>query len=206
MSETLLLLSGGVESATLLYTLRDAAPRALFLDYGQRAAARERAASEALCARVGAALVALDLAAVGERFRRDQSKKLHVPIPHRNLIALSLGLSYAEQCGARRLALGLNRDDRDAYASAGDDFIARFRALAQTLSPQVAVVTPLIAWDKAEVVRRGEALGVPWSLTYSCLLGYADPCGACPQCSKRRAAFAAAGVAEPGVRYGRGHA
>jgi 7-cyano-7-deazaguanine synthase len=64
----------------------------------------------------------------------------------------------------------------------------------------VAVEAPLLELDKAGVIREGSNLGVDFGATYSCLLGYAAPCGRCPQCEKRAAAFAAAGTPEPPFR------
>lgn len=196
---TLVLLSGGVDSTTLLYQLRQggAAPalRALFMDYGQRAAAREHAAVAHHCRALDVALTTLDLSAVGHAFRAEQTHKLHVPLPHRNIVVVALALSFAAQTAAAHVYLALNREDAHGYASAAPAFLAAMRAAAQALSgPQL--LTPLVDMDKAEIVRRGHALGIDFAQTYSCLLGHARHCGSCGQCRQRRAAFAAAGVGE----------
>lgn len=197
----LILLSGGVESATLLHHAHRHEPTfPVFLDYGQRAAPWERRAAQAQCDALRLPLKCLDLASLGRDFRAGQSKQFHVPLPHRNLIALSVALSYATQIGAERLSLALNREDTLAYPSASPAFLASFRALAGTLSG-VEITTPLIELDKAEVVRLGRSLGVDYARTYSCLLGHAQHCGRCPQCLKRQAAFAEAGVSEPEDLY-----
>lgn len=197
--DSLVLLSGGIESATALHLEnRRRTVRALFVDYGQRAAARERAAAVAQCERLDLPLETLELASLGETFRRAHTWRAHVPLPHRNLALLGLAFSFAADRGARRLCLALNRDDAGAYASASPPFVEAFRALAATLD-DIEVATPLAAWDKAEVVRRGLQLGVDYALSYSCLLGRRVPCGACAQCEKRRAAFAAAGVPDPAI-------
>lgn len=196
--DSLVLLSGGIESATLLHLEHRRGPvRALFADYGQRAARRERAAAQAQCDALGLPLETLELATLGATFRRGHAWQAHVPLPHRNLALLGLAFSYAADRGARRLCLALNRDDPRAYASASAPFVDAFRALAATLDDGIEIATPLLVWDKAEVVRRGLALGVDYAHTYSCLLGRHRPCGACPQCEKRRAAFAAAGTPDP---------
>lgn len=198
-SHSLVLLSGGIESATLLHLEnRRGAVRALYVDYGQRAAAREREAATAQCAALALPLEILELGSLGETFRRGHVWRAHVPLPHRNLALLGLAFSFAADRGAHRLCLALNRDDADAYASASPPFVEAFRALAATLD-DIEIATPLAAWDKAEVIRRGLALGVDYALSYSCLLGRPLPCGACPQCEKRRAAFAAAGSADPAI-------
>jgi 7-cyano-7-deazaguanine synthase len=197
-SASVLLLSGGIESTTLLAQLADAGEpvQALFIDYGQRGAAEERRAAETHCGRLGVELVALDLARVGATFRRGQERKHHVPLPHRNLVALSLGLSYATNLGAKRLYLAANRDDATEQPSSSHAFLAQFRLMCGLLG-DVELRAPYLDLTKADVIRRGVELGVDYDSTYSCLLGYPVHCGRCPQCVKRREAFRAAGLEEP---------
>lgn len=188
----LLLLSGGIDSAVLLARERAAGrtPISLFIDYGQRAAAREWAAAQAQAANAESALTRLDLSQAGDAFRAAREQKLHVPLPHRNLVALALGLSYAANIGATCVLLALNRDDQTAYPSAGPTFIAAFRQVAASLG-NFEVATPLCGMDKIAVVRAGAALGVNFAQTWSCLLGYAMPCRRCNQCRSRAAALGA---------------
>jgi 7-cyano-7-deazaguanine synthase len=193
----ILLVSGGIESTTLLHQLARAGEQtqALFIDYGQRAAPLERRAAEDHCEPLGVELVALDLARVGATFRRSQDRKRHVPLPHRNLVALSLGLSYATNLGARSVYLAVNQGDALEYASASHAFLAQFRLICGLLGG-VELRAPYVSLGKHEVVRRGVELGVDYDTTYSCLLGHPVHCGRCPQCRKRRAAFREAGVEE----------
>lgn len=196
---SLVLLSGGIESLTALHLERYRSPtRALFVDYGQRAAGRERACAQAQCHALGLPLATLELATLGETFRRGHAWQAHMPLPHRNLVLLGLAFSYAADRGAKRLCLALNRDDTEAYASASTPFVEAFRTLAATLD-DIEIATPLAQWSKTEVIRQGLALGVDYALSYSCLLGRPTPCGSCPQCEKRRLAFAEAGCADPAL-------
>ncbi|WP_065089691.1 7-cyano-7-deazaguanine synthase [Acidihalobacter prosperus] len=196
---TVVLLSGGIESATLLHREHREGPvEALFVDYAQRAAECERTAAAAQCATLGLELHRLDLSAVGEAFRNGRAWQPHVPLPHRNLILLSLALSFATDRHAHRLCLALNREDAEAYPSGAPSFISDFRALAAGLS-EIAVDAPLIALEKAAIIRLGNRLGVDYTHSYSCLLGRRRPCGGCPQCVKRRDAFAAAGLSDPAL-------
>lgn len=198
-----LLLSGGVESATLLWmeAAKDR-PQPVFADYGQRAARREQQSAEAQCAALGLGLKVLDLASLGTSFRAGQSKQMHVPLPHRNLVILGVALSYATQVEADSVLLALNREDTQAYPSATPAFIERFQAMADVLGG-IRIHTPLIELSKAEIIRQGAALGMDYTNTYSCLLGYERHCGRCPQCLKRQAAFLGAQVLEPTDFYQR---
>ena len=191
----IVLLSGGIDSVTLLYLKqRDGTQlHALFADYGQRAAAEERRAAQYHADLLDVPLTRLDLAAVGETFRAGQTRRLHVPLPHRNLVALALGLSFAAQMGAQRIHLALNRDDVSAYPSASQRFLDRFNAMARSLG-EFVVQTPLLALDKIQVIQQALALGIDLNRTYSCLLGYQKACGHCPQCVHRGAALRAAGL------------
>ena len=192
-----ILLSGGVESSTLLYEFSGgSAPIGVFIDYGQRAARRELAAVHAQCRAAGAHLQRLDMVAAGRSFRAGQILSRHVPLPHRNLMILSVGLNYCAQVQAGSLAIGLGREDATADPGSAPRFIRAFQRLARILG-DVAVVAPFMAKTKAWIIRHGLELGVGYAQTYSCLLGYPRHCGRCPQCRKRRAAFAAAGAPEP---------
>lgn len=196
-----ILLSGGIESTTLLHMqYQQNELHSVFIDYGQRANTAEyRAASES-CKRLGLKLKKIDMAQTGHDFRAEQSKKMHVPLPHRNLIALSLGLSYATQIHAERVLLALNKEDTFAYPSASLTFLDQFQALASTLG-KVAIATPLTTFTKAQIIQQGLLLGVNYAHTYSCLLGYQRHCGHCPQCLHRRAAFKTANTEEPAGFY-----
>ena len=192
----IILLSGGIESSTLLHILHhQTGMHAVFVDYGQRAAAQEYEAALAQCTALGLTLIKLDMSSVGGAFRAGQSKKLHVPIPHRNLIVLSLGISYAAQLNIQRVNLAVNLEDTLAYPSASPRFLDQFRSIAQTLG-DFDLATPLSTLSKANIIKHGVRIGVDYLQTYSCLLGYKKHCGVCPQCQHRRNAFNGAGVAE----------
>lgn len=142
----------------------------------------------------------LDPAQIGAIFRRGHERKAHVPPPHRDLVALSLGLSHAANLGARRLCLAVNREDTADDASASHAFLAQFRLICGLLG-ETRLATPFVDLAKADVIRLGARLGVDYATTYSCLLGYATHCGRCPQCRKRSEACAAAGLVEPAGTY-----
>lgn len=195
-SSSLVLLSGGIESATLLY--QEAAAHEvmpLFIDYAQKNAAQERKAAQRLSSALGLTCQELDMHRCGEQFRDLREQKWHVPLPHRNLPIVALAMSYATALSIKRICLSLNKDDLDAYDTATQAFITQVQQLAATLSLQLT--TPLIHLSKAEVISLGTTLGVDYSLSYSCLRGKEPPCGVCPQCEHRRQAFADNGLSDP---------
>ncbi|MCA1788905.1 MAG: 7-cyano-7-deazaguanine synthase [Thioalkalivibrio sp.] len=196
---SLLLLSGGIESAALLYRLRhlEEPVHALWVDYGQRNARRERAAAASLSEACGAPLQTMDLSGLRDHFTRASEWVSHVPLPQRNLAVLALAVNLAQHLGARRILLALNRDDRNHGPGSQPAFLHAFANLAGTLVPGMEVLAPLHHLDKAEVIRTAAPTGIDWTRTWSCLLDPPQHCGRCPQCEARHAAFAAAGIADP---------
>jgi 7-cyano-7-deazaguanine synthase len=217
--DAVVLLSGGLDSAVTLAAMRadGYAVHALTIDYGQRHAVEiERAAR--LAAHYGAEhrVVSLDLRGFGGSAL---TAELSVPkdrpegaggipityVPARNTIFLSLALAWAEVLGAGAIALGVNAVDYSGYPDCRPEYLAAFERLAR-LATRVGVesgsapriVAPLIGLTKADIVRRGVELGVPFELTHSCY----DPedgaaCGRCDSCRIRRRGFEAAGVPDP---------
>ena len=204
---TLLLLSGGVESAVLLSQLRETGhhPVPMFAHYSQRGSDAEHAAAAAAVAFIGAAepLRLLDLRAEGANHQK--VNRLHIPLPHRNLALLSLALGWASTLQCTSLALGLNKDDfgKDAafkeagsvrYTTGTVEFVTHFKALASVVAPEVTITLPQAELTKAEVILEGARLGTPLALTYSCMRSRPLHCGNCLQCRARRVAFLDAGV------------
>ena len=214
------LLSGGLDSATCLWLAREAglSPHALAVRYGQRHEHELHAASR-VCAAAGAPLrtVALDLRAIGGSAL---TAELEVPkdrppgapgipityVPARNTVLLALALGYAEVIGAEEIHIGVNAIDYSGYPDCRPAFVQAFEALANVATAAAVegraryrIRAPLLAMTKAQIIREGTRLGVPYGLTHSCY----DPdaagraCGRCDSCQIRRAGFAEAGVADP---------
>ena len=222
MSRAVVLLSGGMDSATVLAVARADGREChcLTLDYGQRHRA-EIAAAGRIAGVLGAAghrVVRLDLAAFGGSALTDSS--IAVPeapssgipvtyVPARNTILLALALAWAEVLGAQHIYFGANAVDYSGYPDCRPEFMRAFEALAN-LATRAAVEgrklelhTPIINLPKADIVRRGTALGVDYAMTVSCYQATEEglACGRCDACRIRRAGFEAAGVADP-TRYG----
>lgn len=216
------LLSGGLDSATTLAIARAAGFECycVSFDYGQRHDAELDAAAQVAHA-LGARehrVMKIDLGQFGGSALTDRS--IDVPtdgaqagipvtyVPARNTVMLSLALAWSEVLGCRDIFVGVNAVDYSGYPDCRPDFIAAFEAMAN-LATKAAVEgawltihAPLIELSKAEIIRRGAALGVDYALTVSCYQADAQgrACGACDSCRLRRAGFAAAERPDP-TRY-----
>ena len=216
------LVSGGLDSATCLAIARSEGHdcHALSFSYGQRHSA-ELAAAARVSERLGARqhrVMNIDLAAFGGSALTDAS--IAVPetptagipvtyVPARNTVFLSLALAWAEVLGARDIYIGVNAVDYSGYPDCRPEFVAAFERMANLATragvegtAPVRIRTPLISLTKAEIIRRGTALGVAFEDTVSCYQADVEgrACGRCDSCRLRREGFIAAGLADP-TRY-----
>lgn len=221
-SPAVILLSGGLDSATALAIARQSGHECycLSLEYGQRHQT-ELEAAKRVAVSLGAKehrILTLDLAAFGGSALTDS--RIAVPVegvqsgipvtyvPARNTIMLSLALAWAEVLGSRDIYVGVNAVDYSGYPDCRPEYIAAFQSMANLATKagvegvHLAIHAPLIDLTKAEIIRRGHTLGVDYGLTISCY--QADEagraCGVCDSCRLRREGFASAGVSDP-TRY-----
>jgi 7-cyano-7-deazaguanine synthase len=220
MARAVVLLSGGLDSATVL---ADAAARGfechtLAVDYGQRHRA-ELNAAETVSRALGARdhrVVRVDLRAIGGSALTDD---IDVPtaasdgipityVPARNTLMLSLALGHAEVLGAQELFIGVNAVDYSGYPDCRPQFIAAFEDLCRLATragdqgEDFRVHAPLIHLTKAEIIGRGIELGVDYAMTVSCYQAdeHGRACGVCDSCRLRRQGFEDAHIADP-TRY-----
>ena len=220
--KAVILLSGGLDSYTAAALARaDGFDLfALTVHYGQRHA-REIEAARAVAKALGVARhieLDVDLRAFGgSSLTTDAPVPKDRPadpavipstyVPARNTVLLSLALAWAETLDARRIVVGVNALDYSGYPDRRPEYIAAFEHMATLATragvegARVAVHAPLVALSKADVIRRGLALGLDYAITHSCY----DPdaagraCGRCDSCVLRAAGFAQAGVADPAL-------
>ena len=221
MKKAVVLLSGGMDSATVLAIARAEGHEChcLTVDYGQRHQA-ELAAAARVARMLGAAghrVVRIDLTSFGGSALTD--REIDVPevptkgipvtyVPARNTILLSLALAWAEVLGARDIWFGANAVDYSGYPDCRPEYMRAFEALANLATKaavegnRLALHTPIISLAKADIVRRGAELGVDFAATVSCYQASDEglACGRCDACRIRRAGFETAGVADP-TRY-----
>jgi 7-cyano-7-deazaguanine synthase len=221
MPPAVVLLSGGLDSATALALAREQgfSCYALSVDYGQRHVAELDAARRVALA--GGAyqhrIMRVDLAGIGGSALTDHT--IAVPekptpgipvtyVPARNTIMLSLALAWAEVLGSRDIFIGVNILDSSGYPDCRPEFIAAFSAVAALATragvegSPCRVHTPLIAMTKAQIVLEGTRLKVDYGQTVSCYQADSEggACGRCDSCRLRRAGFEAAGLPDP-TRY-----
>ncbi len=219
MKSAVVLLSGGLDSATCLAIARSEgyACHCLSVDYGQRHAAELNAAArvaQALGA-VGHRVVHLDIGQFGGSALTDPGIAIPIGgiepgipvtyVPARNTIMLSLALGWAEILGTQDIFVGVNAVDYSGYPDCRPAFIKAFETLANLATKAgveghpLKLHAPLIDLTKAAIIRRGTLLGVDYGLTVSCY--QADEtgraCGLCDACRLRREGFASAGIVDP---------
>ena len=224
MKPAVVLLSGGLDSATVLAWMRREgfACHALSFRYGQRHSIELDRAAE-IARALGAVehrVAEIDLRAFGGSALtadidvpkdRDESSIAHgVPVtyvPARNTIFLAFALAFAETLGSSDIAIGVNAIDYSGYPDCRPDFIAAFERLANLATKAGAqdgahfrIHTPLQTLSKAGIVRLAVELGVPVGRTISCYdpMSGGVPCGHCDACILRRKGFAEAGVRDGG--------
>jgi 7-cyano-7-deazaguanine synthase len=219
------LLSGGLDSTTVLAMAKEQgfAPYALSFRYGQRHAV-ELEAAQRVAAKLGAVrhvVVSFDLRAFGGSAltadidvpHHDSEEDLGAAIPvtyvpARNTVFLAFALAWAETLGATDIFIGVNAVDYSGYPDCRPEFINAFEGLAALATKAaveggapVKVHAPLSSWTKAQVIRRGLALGVDYGLTHSCYDPGPDgrPCRTCDSCLLRAKGFREAGTADPAL-------
>lgn len=223
MKKAVVLLSGGVDSATALAFARDQGyvPYALTFAYGQRHS-RELESAKRVAAALGARehlVLNLDLRLVGgsaltgdipvPKGRSVEEIGSGIPVtyvPARNTIFLAHALGWAEVLGAEDVFFGANVLDYSGYPDCRREYVDAFEAMANLATragvegkSRLRVHTPLIRMTKAEIIRTGHALGVDFALTWSCYDPTSDgrACGLCDSCVLRKKAFAEAGLTDP---------
>jgi 7-cyano-7-deazaguanine synthase len=221
MPKAVILLSGGLDSSTVLYQARQDGYDcyALSFDYQQRHQ-RELIAARQIAKMAGVAehrVVVFDLRSWGGSALTDSSIELPIDrdlgqmaeeipvtyVPARNTIFLSFALAYAETIQAEKVYLGVNALDYSGYPDCRPAYIAAMQQVFNLGTKQglsgdtIQIAAPLIDLHKTEIIQLGNSLGVSWVDTWSCYDGGELACGVCDSCQLRLAAFAALGLIDP---------
>ena len=214
---SIVLTSGGMDSCvTTAIAVRDSRRVGLVhVSYGQRTAARERSAFEAIADHYGIeARLATDisyLTQIGGSSLTDPSLEIgeanleatEIPttyVPFRNAHLLTIASSWAEVIGAGRIYIGAVAEDSSGYPDCRPAFYEAFSRLIEVGTrpeTRVEIVTPVIALRKSEIVQLGASLGAPLHLTWSCYRAEQVACGRCDSCALRLRGFREAGIDDP---------
>ncbi|WP_302776645.1 7-cyano-7-deazaguanine synthase QueC [Porphyromonas uenonis] len=212
MRNSLIALSGGVDSTTLLYEYREEVACAVGFDYGSKHNAREIAAAKAICRELEIPYLIIPLAFIEEYFRSDlllsggemqlgdysEENISSTVVPFRNGIMLSVLAGLAESRDLQQVLIANHFGDHAIYPDCRESFVKPMgEAITAGTSNGVKLVAPYTKLTKAEIVARGTRLGVPYGKTYSCYQGGERHCGRCGTCRERHDAFAANGLEDP---------
>lgn len=223
MKKAVIILSGGLDSTTCMGIAREAGYDIypITFDYGQRqrreienarlvaefygVADRHKVISLGFLKEFGGSALtddSIDVPPAGESGPVESDIPVTY-VPGRNLLFLSIATSYAEVTGAEAIYIGVNALDYSGYPDCRPEFIRKVEevmALATRVGVEgvpIRIETPLIDWTKAEIIRVGERLGVPYHLTTSCYNGQEEACGECDSCRLRLKGFADAQSSDP---------
>lgn len=207
--DSLLILSGGMDSTTMLHEFKNSIGLAVNFNYGALQNAREAQCARRQCAMLGIELIEIDLAFMGRYFDSALLRSAEdVPegsyadanmastvVPFRNGIMLSIAAGLAESRGLKRVMMANHGGDHAVYPDCRPGFVdAMNAAIKAGTYAGIELRAPYTGLTKADIARRGKELGVDYSLTYSCYKGGEKHCGKCATCIERRQALAAAGI------------
>lgn len=212
-NKAVVLLSGGLDSSTTLYIARRDGYQAycLIFDYGQKHR-KEIKSAKMIAEKVGcpykiikfklpwggSSLTDNRLKIPKRRSLREIGRRIpSTYVPARNTLFIAFAVSYAETIGAETIFIGANVIDFSGYPDCRPHYFKAYEKLISfgTKSGEIKIMTPLLKKSKAEIIRIGSSLGVPYELTWSCYVGGSRPCGTCDSCLLREKGFREAGIA-----------
>ena len=212
MKEALMVLSGGMDSVTMLYEYAPTIELAVNFTYGSNHNERELECARYHCRKLGIELVEINLAFIGELFYSsllegadavpegsyDFDSMKSTVVPFRNGIMLAAAAGLAESRGLKAVMIANHAGDHAIYPDCRDAFIkAMAGAIAQGTYEHIELRAPYTLLTKAQIAERGGRLGVDYGKTYSCYRGGEKHCGRCGTCIERREALAEAGLPDP---------
>ncbi|MDE6717820.1 MAG: 7-cyano-7-deazaguanine synthase QueC [Muribaculaceae bacterium] len=212
--DSVIVLSGGMDSVTLLYQERERIALAVTFDYGSNHNAREIECAQWHCASLGIEHIIIPLDFMGRYFKSsllsgadaipeghygDDNMKSTV-VPFRNGIMLSVACGLAESRGLKHVMIANHGGDHAIYPDCRSGFIdAMSLAMKEGTYTETDIIAPFTHITKTEIARIGGGLGIDYSRTYSCYRGGEKHCGVCGTCVERQMAFSEAGIDDPTV-------
>ncbi len=210
--DSLIIVSGGMDSITLLYDRKDTIAFAVTFDYGSNHNAREIPFAQLHCQRLGIRHIVIPLAFMQQYFKSsllegadaipdghyaNENMKSTV-VPFRNGIMLAVAVGIAESNGLSRVLIANHGGDHAIYPDCRPEFISAIDTAAKAGTyVNVAIEAPYTNITKTDIARRGKSLGIDYSETWSCYKGTSVHCGTCGTCVERKEALRDAGIADP---------
>ncbi len=214
MKDSVIVLSGGMDSVTLLYDRQEQTALAITFDYGSNHNAREAACAALHCQRLGIEHLIIPLSFISQYFKSsllegadaipegdyaDENMRSTV-VPFRNGIMLAVACGIAESRNLTKVLIANHFGDHDIYPDCRADFIRPMsEAMRAGTYIGVEVCAPYTDISKADIARIGKRLGINYGETYSCYKGGERHCGRCGTCKERRDALRQAGIDDPTI-------
>ncbi len=207
--DSIIILSGGMDSVTMLYDYADSIALALSFDYGSNHNSKELPMAAYHCKQLGIKHVIIPLGFIKQYFHSsllegaeaipegsyDDVNMRSTVVPFRNGIMLSIAAGMAEDMLLSRILMANHSGDHAIYPDCRPQFVnAMGNAVREGTYNAVELFTPYTLWTKADIARRGKQLGIDYSKTWSCYKGTDKHCGKCGTCQERRQALAEAGI------------
>lgn len=212
MKDSIIIVSGGLDSITLLYDKAETIALAISFDYGQNHSKKELPYAEYHCQKLGIPHITIPLTFMHQYFKSsllegaeaipeghyEEENMKSTVVPFRNGIMLAIATGIAESHELKRVYIANHGGDHTIYPDCRPEFIdAMDKATSAGTFVDVRVEAPYTNISKADIVRRGTALGIDYAKTWSCYKGSEMHCGKCGTCVERKEAFADAGVKDP---------
>lgn len=212
MKDSVIIVSGGMDSVTLLYDRQQDIALAISFDYGSNHNARELPFARLHCERLGIPHITIPLAFMHQYFKSsllegsdaipegnyDEDNMKSTVVPFRNGIMLAVAIGIAESNGLKRVFIANHGGDHTIYPDCRPGFITAIDKAAQEGTfVGVRVEAPYTDIRKEDIVRRGHELGINYAETWSCYKGGEKHCGKCGTCMERKEAFRLAGLDDP---------
>ena len=207
--DSIIILSGGMDSTTLLYDQKDRIALALTFDYGSNHNAKEIPFAKWHCEQLGIEHIVIPLEFMSRYFESsllqgaqaipegqyDEENMKSTVVPFRNGIMLAIAAGLAESRGLQYVMMASHGGDHAIYPDCRPEFVrAMSEATRLGTYPGIEIVAPYTNMTKVDIARKGKALGVDYSKTWSCYKGGEEPCGKCGTCVERAEALRAAGI------------
>ena len=214
MKDSVIILSGGMDSVTLLHYKKERIALAVSFDYGSNHNAREIECAKSQCESLGIPHLIIPLSFMGKYFKSslleggeaipegdyDVSNMKSTVVPFRNAIMLSVACGLAESRGLKHVMMANHGGDHAIYPDCRPEFVeAMSKAMETGTYEHITLEASFTNMTKSEIARLGHELGIDYSMTYSCYKGGEIHCGKCGTCMERKDAFRLAGLNDPTI-------